>query len=134
MYSAPVVLPGKNLISTGRKSISKRKFDVALPFACEWKRLLKFLKRFPAFPRSDINVRLLLTNYPCPDGTSKSKVKLQEDVARQVNLPLNHIVIVNVNSQNGFARAAACNALHKYVRSDAILLVTDVDMEVKYPF
>jgi len=24
--------------------------------------------------------------------------------------------------------------LHKYVRSDAILLVTDVDMEVKYPF
>ena len=67
--------------------------------------MLKFLKRFPAFPRSDINVRLLLTNYPCPDGTSKSKVKLQEDVARQVNLPLNHIVIVNVNSQNGFARA-----------------------------
>ena len=53
--------------------------------------MLKFLKRFPAFPRSDINVRLLLTNYPCPDGTSKSKVKLQEDV--------------NVNSQNGFARA-----------------------------
>ena len=24
--------------------------------------------------------------------------------------------------------------MHKYVRSDAILLVTDVDMEVKYPF
>jgi hypothetical protein len=43
---------------------------------------------------------------------------------------LQNIVIVDIHDPK-FARAAACNALHGYARSDAILLVIDVDMEVQ---
>jgi len=87
-HIAPVLLPGSNKIIVGRSSLTKLKFDVAVPFACEWKRLAAFFKRFPAFPRKDVNVRLMITNYPCPDGSSKSKEVFTAEVARGVNLPL----------------------------------------------
>ena len=132
-HSLSVVLPGNNIINIGHERKIRKKFDVALPFACEWKRLLLFLKRFPLFPRNDIDVRLLLTNYHCPDGTSKSKDQLVEDISRQVKLSIENIIIVDVHD-DVFSRAAACNALHRHARENAILLVTDVDMEVKYSF
>jgi hypothetical protein len=41
-----------------------------------------------------------------------------------------NIVIVDIHGPE-FARAEACNVLHGYARSDAILLVIVVDMEIQ---
>ena len=60
-HIAPVLLPGSNEIIVGKSSLTKLKFDVAVPFACEWKRLAAFFKRFPTFPKKDVNVRLMIT-------------------------------------------------------------------------
>ena len=106
-------------------------FDVGLPFACAWKRLSEFLKRFPYFNRKDdVNVRLILTNYPCPDGTSKTRKQLLNDISKKRS----DVNVVVINVRGTFARARACNELHKRARPDSVLLVVDVDMEVQYPF
>ena len=130
-YATSVLLPGNDRIILGKNRPVQRKFDVGLPFACAWKRLSEFLKRFPYFNRKDdVNVRLILTNYPCPDGTSKTRKQLLNDISKKRS----DVNVVVINVRGTFARARACNELHKRARPDSVLLVVDVDMEVQYPF
>jgi hypothetical protein len=86
-HVVPVLLPGSDEIAVGTPSLTKLKYDVALPFACEWNRLAEFVKRFPIFPRNDVDVRLIVTNYPCTDGSSKSKEAIAVEISQGIDLP-----------------------------------------------
>ncbi len=130
--SSSPAAPPLALLSMGPPEQSARRFDVGIPFACEWKRLAQFLDRFPALPRSLVDARFIITNYKCRAGAGKSSAKLQQEISRRLRMPTAKVSVVDVPGH--FARAVACNHLHAKARRDSVLLVIDVDMELRYDF
>ena len=122
-----------------KKLPTKQLIDIGVPWACDLKKLMNFLKdglpdRSAAMAPDVVDIRFIITNFGlCGKDNSPSHKAIHDAIRLHAGHKLDHFKIVDRPDEQ-FQRAAACNILHDICREESVLLVVDIDMRLGTPY